>query len=627
MTRLYFDLETYPIKPGLLAPPPVCIQWAVDSGGVCIEVGAEAIERRITMALRAGYTLIAHNAPFDMAVLCATFPHLIGPIFDAFEDGRVQDTQVRETLLLIAKGRLTGASKSLAGSCDRHRIDHKYNVGEDGKKDEYWRTRYAHLVDTPLARWPEAAVRYAKLDITNLRALYQSQERYPAPLKNQADQTRAAMWLHLASCWGMKTDRAAVEAFTERVEAEHVKMRDFLKGTGLVRADGTRNLAAAREYMSRTCARLGLPVQKTDTDLVSLAADTCKETGDETLIKYARYTSIAALRGRAWRMAAGYDTPIQPRFNTIVETGRTSCTKGAKGGATNGDQTQNVHQEHGVRECYVPRPGYALLSSDWSSAEMHTFAQVMKWQQGQLGQLGQALNAGRDPHSVMGCKLAGLSYDAFRNDLKHGDAATRKATKRFRSMAKPANFGFPGGMGITSFRKFAAGGYGMAFSEAEARVLKDTWMASYPEVRPYFKQVDRTLEINGGTIVHHMSERVRGDVSYCSACNSYFQGLAADMAKAAGWAIMRECYEEGGPLFGCRIVNFIHDEFLMEVPILRADLCARRVVEIMEDAGRTWCPDVPVRAEPALMLKWNKAAEPVYDADGKLEIWTPAKVA
>lgn len=637
MTPYFFDSETYPIQPGLLAPPVVCLQ---DEGG--IRTGA-AIRDAWETALRSGRLIVAHSAAYDTAVLATAFPDLLEEILLAYEEDRIVDTKVREALLLIALGRAFGQSYSLAECCKRHGIDHGYNVNADGKKAEAWRVRYAELEGVPVDQWPADAVRYAELDVSNLRALYEAQAAR-APESWYADQfrqTRADFWLHLATCWGMKTDPEAVEEFTRKIEAEHVEVGGRLKSAGLVRATGVKNQAAAQEHMATTRLGLGLPIRLTeggekahpkglavgvrpdDPKHTGLAAKLCQETGDPLLIDYARYTSIAALRSRAWRMAAGYDTPIQPRFNVLMETGRTSCSKGEKSGPTNGDQVQNVHREPGVRECYIPRPGRWFLSVDWSSAEMHTFAQAMAWQQGQLGDLGKALNAGKDPHSVLGAALAGQTYEDFRADLKGSDPERRARAKGFRQMAKAGNFGFPGGMGIPSFREYAAASYGVILSEEEARELKTAWFSRAPEARQYFKDVDATLEINGG-ITHHRSDRLRGRVAYCAACNSYFQGLAADMAKAAGWRIMRECYTGAGPLRGSRIVNFIHDEFLLEVPadVDLANAAALRTVEIMEDAGREWCPDVPVRAEPALMERWIKAAEPAYDAAGRLVPWS-----
>ena len=49
--------------------------------------------------------------------------------------------------------------------------------------------------------------------------------------------------------------------------------------------------------------------------------------------------------------------------------------------------------------------------------------------------------------------------------------------------------------------------------------------------------------------------------------------------------------------------------------------------EIMVAKLQWYCPDLAsaVRAEPALMDRWWKNAEPRYDAAGRLTVWQPKK--
>ena len=54
-----------------------------------------------------------------------------------------------------------------------------------------------------------------------------------------------------------------------------------------------------------------------------------------------------------------------------------------------------------------------------------------------------------------------------------------------------------------------------------------------------------------------LTGRLRAAATYCARHNTIFQGLAADGTKLAMWKLWRN---------GFRIVNFIHDEFLIEVP-------------------------------------------------------------
>jgi|GEM_PF-757857 len=112
-----------------------------------------------------------------------------------------------------------------------------------------------------------------------------------------------------------------------------------------------------------------------------------------------------------------------------------------------------------------------------------------------------------------------------------------------------------------------------------------------------------------------LSGRLRANASYCARHNSLFQGLAADGAKLALWRLWREKY---------RIVNFIHDEVLIEVPI-DSDLKhhAGKVREIMVGAMREVVPDVAITVEFAATDRWYKSADAVYDTSGRLVLWTP----
>src|SRR5690606_24015976 len=138
--------------------------------------------------------------------------------------------------------------------------------------------------------------------------------------------------------------------------------------------------------------------------------------------------------------------------------------------------------------------------------------------------------------------------------------------KEARQTAKVANFGFPGGLGSASLVYFALGKYGVRSTESEARDLKYKWLAMWPEMRRYFDLVGSMCATGKTTIVQLFSDRVRGACSYTQACNSYFQGLGADATGLALYEIMRECYSGQGALSVCRPVNYIYDEFILEVP-------------------------------------------------------------
>lgn len=619
----FFDSETYPIRPGRQAPRVVCVQST--AGGV--ELREQGLDR-LEAHLRAGSTIVAHSTAYDAACSIASRPRLLPLWFEAYSADRVTCTLVREKLIRTAEGSTDRVqSWGLLATCERYHLDHDFHEGDKDSPDS-WRLRYAELDGVAVSQWPHDALRYALADLI-VEDVYHKQENWP-DLGDQFRQARADFWLYLQSCSGMRTDPRAVEAFGRTVEIEHEGHRETLQAAGLVRTNGSKDTKIAATRMRTVCAEKGLTIKLTKTGkrkvqegeepnlekYTALDADQCRATADPILISYARYGSVGTLRRRVERLALAGSIPIQPRFDVLKKTGRTSSSMGdvkpGKPLSAFGDQVQNLNREPGLRECYVPRDGHLLIASDWSGAELHSLAQVCIWL-GLSSELARTLNAGRDAHLWFACVRSGWAYEWARDALKgrHGEVS-RKLVKNVRQGAKAFNFGFPGGLGIETFRLFAAKTYGVDLTDKEAKAGKAEWLACYPEMLEYFQHINDLIE-SGAPLVHFMSGRERGDLRYTSAANSYFQGHTADMAKDAGWALAREYFGiDLGPLNDANPWNFVHDEHIAEAPEATAPACAARMTEIMEAAGRKWCPDVPVRVETAMMRRWRKGAEPAY---------------
>jgi hypothetical protein len=260
----------------------------------------------------------------------------------------------------------------------------------------------------------------------------------------------------------------------------------------------------------------------------------------------------------------GVDLPIHPWWNVLVNSGRTSARA---------PNLQNQPRKPGVRECFVPRPGWVFCSADYHTAELRSLAQVLLDAYG-YSEMAAALLAKKDLHVVTGAAILGEPYEKVYAWYKGSDPVLKKKAKDARQLAKAANFGFPGGLGAARFVEYAAGpDYKINLTEDEARRLKETWLDTYPEMRRFFADIGEQCNLNGGSFLLEQprSGRLRGDCGFCDGANSVFQGLTADGAKAALWAVVRECYdptvrtEDGSPgagpspLYGCRVVAFIHD--------------------------------------------------------------------
>ena len=598
---IVFDTETAPISPGNLAPDLVCVQFTVDDGPVGIAVrGVDSVETLCDAVLSDSGPIVGHNVAYDLLVIMRAYPSLAHKVFLALDEGRISCTMVREKLLRIADGTLqTTRSFSLAALAERY--------GFSKNANDPWRLRYSELLGVPFSAWPEDAQSYARHDVEVTRGVYVSQAQEGVS-PDEARQVRAAFALHCVGASGIYTDPVAVNDFVAMVHEDLRSGEASLKTAGFVRSDGTRDTKVASAYM----LALDPHAKRTPAGGICLDEDACLATGDPLLKAYQIYGSSKTLLGR---LEALRNPLINPGFDSLVASGRTSCRDG--GSAAVGYQVQNVRRGAGERECFVPGPGECIVACDYSAFELCALSQVCLDLFGQSA-LASAIRAGTDPHLLLAAKTLGIPYV---------DAEERKEDpeiKNARQVAKAANFGYPGGLGYEGFRSFARG-YGIELGSDESCDLREDWFRTWPEMHGFFEWIAlhtyteirrKKGTVNITTVRQLRSERVRGGCTYTSACNTMFQGLAADAAKEACYAAVKAT--EIGSLKGWRIWNFVHDEILMRGPVGDCDRAARELERIMVAAGRNWIPDVPIVANPTAMDRWSKSAKLVLDPEGRI---------
>jgi hypothetical protein len=385
---------------------------------------------------------------------------------------------------------------------------------------------------------------------------------------------------------------------------------------------------------------------------------------------------------------------IHPSYTVLVRTGRTSCTK---------PNIQQIPRDSAFRQAFVPSPGYHLLAADYSFIELRTLAAHALHRYG-WSDLADIIKAGVDPHAHTAAMMLNVPAEEFLSwrdnetvaekqmvDGKEVEVKLKDKFDRARQIAKPVNFGVPGGLGVASLVSYAHSTYRVDFTLEEAKErreqltkkiykeldlylaedgaaivacnlraplwevrneLGDTSLASIRKVlagdpkrsdgqpyqRAFVSQVwasmaglNRNPDIKAdlekrqpseelATKVCHagvatLTGRIRGHVRYSQARNTPFQGLAGDGAGLALFELVKENF---------RVIGFVHDEVLVELPdeggYVSEDR-VRRVTEIMcRSMEEVLVGDIPANCEAAVSQRWNKKAKLIV-RDGKVYPW------
>jgi len=612
------DTETHLITPDDLAPKVVCLSWAFRRPGPKafrhtkseLVVGAEVenwmkAHLEIALAHAGEVLLVGHNMSYDMACICRTFPALEPLVFATYSADEIGCTEIREKLLDIAEGTFrisideegthTKAGYALAD------IVKKYQGKDLAKGADTWRLKYAELDGIPKKDWPKEAVDYAIGDAEAALAIYDAQkhraESIGYALPTQYLDARADFALRKMSVHGIRVDQDRVEQEKIKAQGRILSLINSLKATKLISVSGgkqkglfdrdtepvvvKKNLEAIRAEVE---TRYPGTAPRTEKGWISTAKDTLSACKWEPFDELLEYSALEKLLTTYFNKL---DRPyIHASFVGLgAASGRTSC---------HAPNLQNQPRAEGVRECFVPRPGYVFLTCDFDSQEMRTLAQSC------LDLVGHSRLAERyqqdahyDPHMEFARRLAG------------GEEGNLKA---LRQQAKACNFGYPGGLGDETLVDYAKN-WGVEITEDRAKELRAEWLNAWPEMRDYFAHVGKIPGIREhvGVVEIPQSKFRRAGLGYTDGCNTYFQTLAAHASKEALWEVTKKCFcGDNSYLIESRPVIFLHDEIILETPDFAAEEAAKELEETMVAAMNKWTPNVPSAAKAKAMERWQK---------------------
>ena len=613
-----WDLETHLIKPGQGAPKMVCLTTADHNrpdGNGQIYLREEGLDR-ITDMLKHKQRQVGHHIFYDLGVAAAEKPELLYEIFQCLDAGVIEDTKIRQMMIDNAEGKLKFIWNEERNQFEKQayylfilvrRHLHK-NIQHKKEGGDIWRLRYNELDGVPLSQWPKEAIDYAIDDSIDTLGVRDCQEDIVRPegIPGETSQTQAAWALHLLGLWGVRTDPDRVAKLRHEINLDYKNEVEKCQQFGLRRTNvkASRDMKKIRAEIERWYKDADREMKFTPKGAIATDREQLTTTDHPGLHAVAESVRLGKLLTTYVPvLERGISVPITPNYNPIIETFRTSCSD---------PNLQNPPRKGGVRDCFIPREGNVFAFCDYDTLEMLTLAQVCLDLFG-YSEIAEAAKAGQDFHLAMAADMLEIPYSQAHalheaNDPNIGEA---------RQGCKIANYGFAGGMGWRTFIEYAKG-FGQTIEPSLAQKLHGGFRKKWREMNDYFSHCSFLCDGGRAERVEFVrSGLVRGLVPYTAVCNGFFQHLAAMGAKEALYRVVKECYiDAGSPLYGCRPWLFAHDEIGMEIPYaalgpIRAHEAAMRLQEVMIEAMKFWCPDVPIGATVNMCRRWLKGAKPV----------------
>ena len=508
--------------------------------------------------LEEGPVKVLHNSKFDYAFLRSEHGISLSPIFD---------TMLAAQLL---GGGDQGPSYSLEAVAERHaglEVD-KSARGED------WSRKLS-----------EAQIEYAARDAAVLLPL---RERLSEELEEEklvrvsGIEFRAVAAIAEMELAGIKLDVARWKELEKTVrrrrdEAALALDAQFPEPEGMLPLEGLGPRLNLNSPQQITDAFRSLGIELPDTKVWTLLK--VDHPAAKLLLEYRE------LQKKLGTYLETYPTFVHEKTGRIhanflqcrVPTGRLACTS---------PNIQQIPHEDEFRRCFVAEEGNVLVIADYSQIELRILAEVS----GDPAFV-QAFRERDDLHRVTAATMFGVEME--------------EVTKEQRSAAKRINFGLMYGRGPKSLSAQ------LGTDEERARGLIDEYFANYPKVRRYLQgTAARAMKTRR---LRTLSGRIRkfGDTSNLGsaekgamrreAMNFPIQGASADIAKLA-LAYVREELEG----LDARLLNCIHDEFVVECAEEIAPKVAECAKVAMNRAGEEILEKVPVEVEVAISREWRK---------------------
>jgi len=374
--------------------------------------------------------------------------------------------------------------------------------------------------------------------------------------------------------WGILIDRPYFQSLNEDFRKEKEKLEKEMR----VLAGEDFNPGSSQQLAHILFEVLKLPVKgikRGKTGLSTAAPELEKLEGTHPIIeKISAFREVAKLLStyvEVMPLLADKDGRVHTTFKqTIAATGRLSSID---------PNLQNIpiRTELGrkIRRGFIAKPGFVLLSCDYSQIELRVIAALAKDKR-----MLEAFEQGLDIHTATAAAIWHVSLD--------------EVTKDQRRAAKAINFGIIYGQGPHGLAKTA----GISFEDAKNFIQE--YFNVYSGIRDYLEET-KVLARERGYVetlfgrrrpipeINSPLHQLRAAAERM-AINMPVQGTATgDLVKLALIEIAKKLPDISPKT---RMLLQVHDEVVLEVPEAEVKKVAKAVRDIMENVEKIGCPIV-----------------------------------
>jgi DNA polymerase I-like protein with 3'-5' exonuclease and polymerase domains len=521
-----------------------------------------------------GKPLYLHNAIFDL-------PRLLRNYGVDLLDEDIRDTMILSRLLRAGQWEEKVTANGTSYPPKRHGIQEvlfrEIGIGIAKETDHRWaeplteeRLRYAsddveHLIDlyhSLLAKVEKDGLLPAYQLIKKVYPIYMRQQARGVPFDKE---TYLDLRDRLRENLGILLDRLAEHA-PEHPEA----------GEWVWRNNRKPEEREGRNGALRALALAGTPIKnlRKSTRLAYLK----KYEGAQLLGALDQYLRYADLESDTcgWLDLYYEDGRLYPNVQFFSQvTGRSAYA---------GPALQNIMKEIDLpglgeasfRDCIRVHEGYRIVKADYAAQELRILASVTQ-DENLIGAFLEQARGGKDPHLIVGEKIAGKGLDP---DTPEG--------KAYRKSGKRANYGFSYGAGWRTYQRSIYDDTAEAIPDIRAKEEKWAFEEAWPQVARW-QQIfgDRAGHEPGAWYTtsflgrrRYVGRNKEGRPNYTDRLNGPIQQGGADQLYLALGKMVDD------PLPDVRVIITTHDEIVLECPEAVAESAGAWLVRHMREAVR-----------------------------------------